>query len=139
MKLLLSVTLLAFVCLAHGQLREGTLQCYECNVYKGGYGVKCTEPMIRNKCHTCLKIETRIKLFYYWNNPSDSVVISRVCAGPEAPAKHACWTQTSNGGETRRCFCDTNLCNNSRGIHAGKYFATIVAIVTSLFAGLRFS
>jgi len=50
---------------------QGTklMACYECNVWKAGYGQLCDNPRIRTGCYACMKVETIIFMGYYKNTP----------------------------------------------------------------------
>jgi len=45
------------------------VNCYECNVWKSGYGYTCDEPRIKYNCITCMKIDTTIFMGFYKNTP----------------------------------------------------------------------
>jgi len=45
------------------------LNCYECNVWKAGYGYPCYQPRNKTNCITCMKIETTIFMGFYKNTP----------------------------------------------------------------------
>ena len=45
------------------------VSCYECNVWKAGYGHQCDNPRIRDDCTACMKTETVVYMGYYKNTP----------------------------------------------------------------------
>jgi len=45
------------------------VNCYECNVWKSGYGYTCDQPRNKSNCITCMKIETTTFMGYYKNTP----------------------------------------------------------------------
>ena len=45
------------------------LDCYECNVWKAGYGYTCDKPRNKTGCITCMKFETTIFMGFYKNTP----------------------------------------------------------------------
>ena len=57
----------AFCCLFSTAV--SALDCYECNVWKAGYGYQCYQPRNRTNCVTCMKIETTIFMGFYKNTP----------------------------------------------------------------------
>ncbi len=55
--------------------RKG-LSCYECNVWKAGYGHLCEEPRIVHDCTVCMKIETVVNFGYYRNKPGCKYLVN---------------------------------------------------------------
>jgi len=104
------------------------MNCYECNVWKAGYGQLCDNPRIRPSCFACVKIETIIFMGYYKNTPRYSTVISRACANSKSvPFYHECQYVTTVDGHSRRCYCNTELCNTA---HLAVKPATILQIAS---------
>jgi len=104
----LAAALLALICTAEA------LRCYECNVWKAGYGHLCNNPRIRDDCIFCMKLETKIYVGYYKNKPRNSTIHTRVCAISELPHfSTECLKYKSADGYSERCFCDTDLCNSA--------------------------
>lgn len=90
------------------------MKCYECNVWKAGYGNLCDQPRIRDNCYGCMKTETTIFMGYYKNTPRYSTIISRICANSRTIAfSHECQYFETVDGHSRRCYCDTDLCNGA--------------------------
>jgi len=90
------------------------MNCFECNVWKAGYGQLCDNPRIRSGCYACMKVETIIFMGYYKNTPRYSTVISRACANSKSvPFYSECQYFTMGDGHSRRCYCNTPLCNMS--------------------------
>jgi hypothetical protein len=90
------------------------MSCYECNVWKAGYGQLCDNPRIRTGCYACMKVETIIFMGYYKNTPRYSTVISRACANSKSvPFYHECQYFQMGDGHSRRCYCNTPLCNKA--------------------------
>jgi len=88
------------------------MNCYECNVWKAGYGQLCDNPRIRPGCYACMKVETIIFMGYYKNTPRYSTVISRACANSKSvPFYNECQYFDMGDGHSRRCYCNTPLCN----------------------------
>jgi len=97
------------------------MNCYECNVWKAGYGQLCDNPRIRSGCYACMKVETIIFMGYYKNTPRYSTVISRACANSKSvPFYSECQYFDMGDGHSRRCYCNTPLCNvgNKAGLPA---------------------
>jgi hypothetical protein len=112
------------------------LRCYECNVWKAGYGNLCIQPRIRENCITCMKIETTIFMGFYKNTPRTSTVISRTCALSKAvPYKTGCVHTNMADGHSTRCYCNTELCNGaSRQVFSGSLLmSTVVAVGALVF------
>jgi hypothetical protein len=111
------------------------MRCYECNVWKAGYGNLCIQPRIRDKCISCMKIETTIFMGFYKNTPRTSTVISRTCALSKAvPYKTGCVHVEMADGHSRRCYCDTDLCNGaSRQTSPVSLFASTAVALGALF------
>jgi len=90
------------------------MNCYECNVWKAGYGQLCDNPRIRPSCFACVKIETIIFMGYYKNTPKYTTIISRACANSKSvPFYHECQYFDTVDGHSRRCYCNTPLCNTA--------------------------
>lgn len=54
----------------HGQIGQtGKFQCWECNVWKAGYGVLCINPRVREQCFVCMTVNTTIFMGYYKDTP----------------------------------------------------------------------
>lgn len=111
------------------------VKCYECNVWKAGYGHMCNNPRIREDCTVCMKIETSVKTGYYKNKPRESIIISRVCAYSKTMHfSHECHPYTAVAGSSVRCYCDSDLCNSSpRGATP-----TLTTMATLTAVGLLF-
>jgi hypothetical protein len=91
------------------------VQCYECNVWKAGYGQTCDNPRIRTSCYACMKVETTIFMGYYKNTPRFSTIISRACANSKSvPFYNECQYFDMGDGHSRRCYCNTPLCNTGQ-------------------------
>ncbi|KAK2187043.1 hypothetical protein NP493_180g07026 [Ridgeia piscesae] len=98
-----------FSCLAGVVL---SLKCYECNVWKTGYGMTCKAPRIRPHCTVCMKFSTTIYMGYYKGIPRKSTITSRVCARSRLIRRdNACERIETMDGFTVRCYCNTDLCN----------------------------
>lgn len=90
------------------------IKCYECNVWKAGYGHLCDNPRIREGCTACMKVDTTVRMGYYKNKPRESNIISRVCAMTRTiHFSHECHPYTAVAGDSIRCYCDTDLCNSA--------------------------
>jgi len=112
------------------------MKCYECNVWKAGYGQLCNNPRIRSGCYACMKVETIIFMGYYKNTPRYSTVISRACANSKSvPFHHECQYFDMGDGHSRRCYCNTPLCNHAQLISSAMLwnYGIIVLIVLTLF------
>lgn len=54
----------------HGQIGQtGKFSCWECNVWKAGYGVLCIDPRVREQCFVCMTVNTTIYMGYYKDTP----------------------------------------------------------------------
>ena len=51
------------------EVNKGPYNCYECNVWKAGYGHVCDRPRNRTGCWACMKIESVVFMGYYKNTP----------------------------------------------------------------------
>lgn len=132
-KILLALTLL--VCLLAS---ASGLTCYECNVWKAGYGHLCEAPRNRTNCITCMKIETTIFMGFYKNTPKTATIISRTCAQSKAvPHTTGCSYHKMSDGHNIRCYCnDGDFCNGASGhsfVAVTGLFTALVAFVSSRF------
>lgn len=99
------------------EVAEDFVKCYECNVWKAGYGQECDNPRIRPNCYACLKVETVIFMGYYKSTPRSSNVTTRACANSKSvPFFNECQYFTTVDGHSRRCYCKTDLCNSSTNL-----------------------
>lgn len=111
------------------------LQCYECNVWKAGYGHLCDNPRIRDDCTVCMKTETTLFMGYYKNTPRSSTTISRICGKSRTTHfSHECHRYTTADGTSVRCYCDDDLCNSAPNI---KNSLTIAVVIAPLLVLLR--
>lgn len=124
-----------FIILCGGFLTTANaLQCYECNVWKAGYGNECIQPRIRSNCTACMKIETTVFMGFYKNTPRESKVISRTCALSRAvPQKTGCVYVNMADGHSNRCYCNSHLCNGSSRLTQSN---SVVAMAVALGATL---
>ena len=53
----------------HVLLETLALKCYECNVWKAGFGNLCEDPRTVEGCTVCMKVTTTIYMGYYKNHP----------------------------------------------------------------------
>lgn len=100
-----------------------TIRCYECNVWKAGYGNLCEErkgsrvevrKRIKEGCNVCISLITIAKIGYYRNTPRYSRIVSKVCdMSRQSFFSNECHTYKSGGGYYRKCYCNTDLCNSS--------------------------
>lgn len=90
------------------------LSCYECNVWKAGYGYRCYEPRNKTNCITCMKFETTVFMGFYKNTPRTATILSRTCAESRAvPHITGCYEYQMADGHSRRCYCNTDFCNSA--------------------------
>lgn len=93
------------------------VKCYECNVWKAGYGHLCDNPRIREDCIVCMKTETTIYMGYYKNVPRTSVIVSKVCGKSRTINwSHGCQYIDLPDGQTKRCYCDDDMCNSAPAV-----------------------
>jgi len=111
------------------------MSCYECNVWKAGYGQLCDNPRIRTGCYACTKFETIIFMGYYKNTPRYSTVISRACANSKSvPFYNECQYVEMGDGHSRRCYCNTPLCNKASPAAAGAHHIMLLIALLSCLA-----
>lgn len=109
--------------------------CYECNVWKSGYGYTCDEPRIKYNCITCMKIDTTIFMGFYKNTPKTATITSRTCAQSKAvPFLNGCYHYHMADGHNRRCFCDdSDLCNSAPRRTLTTFFSVLSAVFAAAF------
>jgi len=112
------------------------IDCYECNVWKAGYGQLCDNPRIRPGCYACVKFETTIFMGYYKNTPKYTTILSRACANSvSVPFYHECQYYETVDGHSRRCYCNTPLCNSAQ--HQLGSFSRTAALCTLALLSVR--
>lgn len=108
------------------------MKCYECNVWKAGYGNLCDQPRVRDGCFGCMKTETTIFMGYYKNTPRYSTIVSRICANSRTVAfSHECQYYETVDGHSKRCYCNTDLCNGA--LPSASSAALPLLIISSAF------
>jgi len=105
--------LILLVVITKCQGKESTdLKCWECNVWKAGFGHLCDNPREVGDCTVCMKVETTIFMGYYKNSPRTSTIITRACGKDYTPQFGSeCLTYKMVDGWSKRCFCETDMCN----------------------------
>jgi len=118
----------------HGQIGQtGKYQCWECNVWKAGYGVLCINPRVREQCFVCMTVNTTIYMGYYKDTPRLSNKISRVCGKSRYyPMNNGCVTVQMGDGFQERCYCSSDLCNSANSFVSHKLgvFITTLLVLT---------
>ncbi|KAI0242805.1 hypothetical protein LSAT2_011020 [Lamellibrachia satsuma] len=110
-----------------------SLKCYECNVWKTGYGQTCEIPRIRQSCTACIKYSTKIYMGFYKNRPRTSTITSLVCARSRLLRKdNACEFIETMDGYTIRCYCNTDLCNGSRTTRPSTLLFTLPVLLVAI-------
>lgn len=107
------------------------VKCYECNVWKAGYGHLCENPRVREDCLVCMKTETTIYMGYYKNVPRKSVIVTRICGKSRSIRQsNECVQKQLPDGFARYCYCDTDMCNAATSIgESSKRIAWILGMI----------
>jgi hypothetical protein len=131
------LAIVAFICFLAS---VSALTCYECNVWKAGYGNLCSAPRNRSGCLTCMKIETTVFMGFYKNTPRTSTIISRTCALSKAvPHTTGCIYRKMSDGHNNICYCNNaDFCNSASRPSfvtlTGIFFATVAFIFRNFAA-----
>jgi len=130
-----TVILLQFLIFERGISKDvQSLRCYECNVWKAGYGHLCDNPRIVSGCTVCMKIETTIYMGYYKNKPRSSTIITRLCGNDNTPHFGSeCLHYRAADGTSRRCFCEGELCNAATKGPLGTMATVLLPVLTLLW------